>query len=115
MTNPIRPDKDFPGASMTPNELAELIDSIPEVAEAMRNRAALLDLLTLRPMGEPPEDELPVFVWFHASPMPSACVYRKMFWLDGASDRWLDTYALSAALGWTPIPTPLTEGDNHGA
>ncbi len=101
---------------MTPEELAALIDSIPEVAEMSRNRAALLDLVTLRPMGKVPEPRNTLFsvdVLIHFEDVALVGYYNI------TQNKWMlaDSHNMDAstALGWTPIPTPLTEGGNHGA
>jgi hypothetical protein len=92
---------------MTPEELAALIDSIPEVAEMARNRATLLDLVTLRPLEElgTIDPDALVIVW-RTKDRPS----RFSTAWNLAGDPCGDTYA-----GWTPLPTPLTEGDSDGA
>jgi hypothetical protein len=101
---------------MTPDELAALIDSIPEVAEMSRNRATLLDLLTMRPMGKVPEPGVVVCGWWHN--MQPALMFVTSGGVWQFTQGWKkQVYSVDVrqCLGWTPIPTPLTEGGNHGA
>ncbi len=96
---------------MTPEELAALIDSIPEVAEMSRNRATLLDLVTIRPMDDMMMVLNPgtlVVVWPKTSDKSRGAIPEIVTAWEAATNPLMDD-----ALGWTPIPMPLTEGADN--